>query len=209
MRNLRHGVLVLRLVACGLVLNMAAATAQPAPLIATADGGCVCHAPLVVGVAKGIFAKYGLNRQIARPATGIEAIVSVQNGSAQDGAAAPGVVAQLNAKGAPVKGLFMAFGDATGTAETDRYLAIVGRRASGLREGHPEDLRGKKVGVPTGDDRTSISLLRLTCERNRRHQRRYRAARPAARHARSSELGRSRRGRDLGTCGVTRSASSC
>ncbi len=136
-----------------LSLLLAAETAAAAPittLVVTADGPCVCHAPMFVGIAKGIFAKHGLNIQLTIPATGFEALKQVVDGTAQVGAAAPAVIAQTMAQGARLKSIFTAFGDATGKVATDNYIAVVAGKASGIREGRVEDLSGKKVGVPRG-----------------------------------------------------------
>jgi len=127
-----------------------AAEVLVANLVVTADGQCICHAPMVVGIAKGIFEKDGLHIQLTYPATGVESLAALGKGAADVAAAAPTVVAQAAAHGIPLKGLFMAFGDATGGVPTDRYLAVIGRKASGLREGHLEDLKGKKIGLPRG-----------------------------------------------------------
>ncbi len=139
-----------------LSLLLVAGTATAAPvtrLVVTAGGGpCFCHAVTFVGVARGIFAKYGLDVQIVTPATGFEVLKQVVNGTAQVGDAAPAVIAQMMAQGARLKGIFAEFGDATGTVSTDNFIAVIARRASGIREGHLEDLRGKRVGVPRGTD---------------------------------------------------------
>lgn len=133
---------------------LAAGTAAAAPittLVVTADGGpCICHAPMFVGIAKGIFEKWGLNVRLTIPASGFEALQQVANGTAQVGAAAPAVIAQTMAQGVPLRGIFTAFGDATGKVATDNYLAVVASQASGIRAGHLEDVAGKKIGVPRG-----------------------------------------------------------
>jgi len=105
---------------------------------------------MFVGIAKGIFEKYGLNIQLTIPASGFEALKQVADGTAHVGAAAPAVIAQTMAQGARLKSIFTAFGDATGKVPTDNYIAVVARGGSGIREGHLEDLHGKKIGAPRG-----------------------------------------------------------
>lgn len=132
---------------------LAAGTATAAPittLVVTADGPCICHAPMFVGIAKGIFEKHGLNVQLTIPASGFEAVQQVARGTAQVGAAAPGVIAQTMGQGVPLRGIFVAFGDATGKVPTDNYMAVVASKASGMRQGHLEDVVGKRIGVPRG-----------------------------------------------------------
>lgn len=142
---------IVQAVLLSVLLAVGTATAATmTTLIVTADGPCICHAPMFVGIAKGIFEKYGLNIRLTIPASGFEAVAQVANGTAHVGAAAPAVIAQVMAQGARLKSIFTAFGDATGRVPTDNYIAVVARKESGIREGHLEDVRGKKIGVPRG-----------------------------------------------------------
>ncbi|MBI4278414.1 MAG: ABC transporter substrate-binding protein [Armatimonadetes bacterium] len=127
------------------------ATAAPvAPMVVTSGGLCICHAPIYVGIAKGIFEKHGLNLRVLRVASGFEGLTAVQTGSAHVADAVMAVVAQAAAQGVQVKAVLMANGDATGKVPTDNYFAIIARRGSGVREGRLEDLKGKKIGLPRG-----------------------------------------------------------
>jgi NitT/TauT family transport system substrate-binding protein len=119
-------------------------------LTATVDGFCICHAPMFVADDLAIFKKHGVEVKLAFPATGFEALAAVGNGSAQIAAAAPGVVAQTIERGTPLTAIFMAFGDATGKVPTDNFMAVVTRKPNGIRAGHIEDLKGRKLGVPRG-----------------------------------------------------------
>jgi sulfonate transport system substrate-binding protein len=140
----------LAVTACLLIAAPGNALAQGTALVVTVDGFCICHAPMFVGDAKGIFRKHGVDVRMTFPATGFVSLKDVGTGAAHVAAAAPAVVAQVRAAGTLLTGIFMAFGDATGKLPTDEYLAVVGRKASGLRGGHLEDLKGKKIGVPRG-----------------------------------------------------------
>ncbi len=137
-----------------LPLLLAAGTATAAPmttLVVTLPSPLV-RATMVVGVARGIFEKHGLSIQLSPAVTGFAALKQVTDGTAQIGSAAPTVIAQMIAQGAHLKSIFAQNGDATGTVPTDNLIAVIARRTSGIREGHLEDLRGKRVGLPRGTD---------------------------------------------------------
>jgi ABC-type nitrate/sulfonate/bicarbonate transport system substrate-binding protein len=137
-------------------LLLAAGTATAAPMttlvVTAATSPSVLHATMFVGVAKGIFEKNGLKVQLIPHVNAVVALKKVIDGTAQVGAAAPTALAQTIAQGAHVKGIFASNGDATGKVPTDGYFAVVARKASGIREGHLEDLRGKKIGVRRASD---------------------------------------------------------
>jgi sulfonate transport system substrate-binding protein len=114
------------------------------------SGVCVCHAPIYVGIAKGIFEKHGLSIVPIQTPSGFQSLSMVTVGGAEvgDSAIAPaGAAAQQGIENTAV---LIANGDATGTEETDKYFAIVARGDRGIRAGRIKDLRGKKIGVATG-----------------------------------------------------------
>lgn len=129
-------------------------TAVPTATLAVTVFGnpSVLDAPMVVGIARGIFEKYGVNVQPITVATGFEALKKVADGTAQVASAAPTATAQTMAQGARLKSVVASNGDATGSVPTDSYVAVIARGASGIREGHLEDLRGKRIGVRRGSD---------------------------------------------------------
>lgn len=142
---------IIPVLAVSLLLIAGGTTAAPmAPLTITSGGLCICHAPAYVGIAKGIFEKYGLNTQILRVASGFEGLTAVLSGSAHVADAVMAVVAQAAAQGVSVKAVFMANGDATGKVATDDYFAVISRRTRGIREGRLDDLKGKRIGLPRG-----------------------------------------------------------
>ena len=101
------------------------------PLIVTSGGVNIGHAPLYVGMEKGIFQKHGLDVQLKKVASGFEALSAVQTGDAQVADAVAAVVAQAAQQGVEVRAVLMANGDPTGTKQTDMYFAIVARKESG------------------------------------------------------------------------------
>ncbi|MHB8730353.1 MAG: ABC transporter substrate-binding protein [bacterium] len=138
-----------------LSLLLAAGTAAAAPittLAVTVLSPSALDAPMVVGIARGIFEKYGLKIQVSTAASGFQALQQVADGTAQIAGAAGTAIAQTIGQGARLKAVVVSNGDATGKVPTDSYVAVVARGASGIREGHLEDLRGKKVGVRRRSD---------------------------------------------------------
>lgn len=134
---------------------LAAGTATAAPVTALTVAvitPSLIDAPMVVGVAAGIFAKHGLEMHIRPVASGFEAVQEVTDGTVQIGASAATALAQTIGQGARLKGIVVSNGDATGNVPTDSYVAVVARGASGIRESHLEDLRGKRIGVRRGSD---------------------------------------------------------
>ena len=150
MRTSLRGSPILAILTLSLSMVVGTVAAAAEPLLVTVDGFCVCHAPMFIGMAKGIFAKHGVDVRLTFPSTGFESLKDAAGGTAHIAAAAPAVVAQIRAQGAQLTGIFMAFGDATGRVPTDSYLAVVSRKSRGVREDHLEDLKGKTIGVPRG-----------------------------------------------------------
>jgi NitT/TauT family transport system substrate-binding protein len=138
-----------------LSLLLAGGTAAAAPittLAVTVLSPSALDAPMVVGIARGIFEKHGLKIQVSTAAGGFQALQQVTDGTAQIAGAAGAAIAQTIGQGARLKAVVVSNGDATGKVPTDSYVAVVARGASGIREGHLEDLRGKKVGVRRRSD---------------------------------------------------------
>jgi len=139
-----------------LLVTTGGAAAPPGPnttLVVTAfSGPVVLDAPVVVGVARGIFERHGLHVQTISVASGFEALQKVADGAAQVGNSAGTALVQTIGRGAHLASIVVSNGDATGKVPTDSYVAVIARGASGIREGHLEDLRGKRVGVRRRSD---------------------------------------------------------
>ena len=144
--RITHAVLLSMLLAAG------TATAAPMTTLVVTVLNPIADAPVYVAVARDIFAKHGLAVRIVPATPGFGPLQRVIDGTAQVGVASPGQVALALAQGANLKGIFTAHGDATGKVPTDALFAVVARKTSGIREGHLEDLRGKKIGLPRGSD---------------------------------------------------------
>ncbi len=139
-----------------LAVVLAAGTATAAPsttlVVTVFSGPVVLDAPVVVGIARGTFKKYGLNVQTIPAGSGFEALQKVVDGTAQVGNSAATALAQTIGQGARLKGVVVSNGDATGNVPTDSYVGVIARGTSGIHEGHLEDLQGKKVAVRRRSD---------------------------------------------------------
>lgn len=132
--------------------------------VAILDSPSVLDASMVVGIATGIFQKYGLAIQPVGVRTGFEALKKITDGTAELGAAGATAVVQTMGQGAKLKTIAATNGDATGGVPTDSYVAVIARGASGIREGHLEDVRGKKIGVRVGSDFHQYLLAALAAK---------------------------------------------
>lgn len=124
--------------------------AAPQTLRVASSGICVCHAPLYVGIAKGIFEKHGLKIDPIQTPSGFQSQSMVTVGGAEVGDSAVAPAAAAAQQGIRNTAVLIANGDASGTVATDKYFAVVARGDRGIKPGQINDLRGKKVGVATG-----------------------------------------------------------
>jgi ABC-type nitrate/sulfonate/bicarbonate transport system substrate-binding protein len=131
--------------------NDKAATAQsaPDPLVVSVGSGCICYIGTYVGEERGIFRKHGVELRHA-VMSGVQAVAALADGQIHIGGAAPHVIAAALAKGTRLVGLFNDFGEPTGTRPADDILVVITREGSGVRAGHIEDLKGKKIGLNRG-----------------------------------------------------------
>jgi len=137
---------VLGLLVTFLVVAGPVAAAPTVTLFATEPSLTSNRAIIEVGIAQGIFEKYGLRLQLSAAESG-QAAVRRADAGAFIGASGVSVLCQTTARGARLKALFVTLGDATGRAFSNGFIAVVAGRTSGIRAGHVEDLRGKRVGL--------------------------------------------------------------
>lgn len=123
---------------------------QPQNLRVASSGICVCHAPLYVGMAKGIFEKHGLRIDPIQTPSGFQSQSMVTVGGAEVGDSAVAPAAAAAQQGIRNAAILIANGDASGRVATDEYFAVIARAESGIKPGQIRDLRGKRVGVATG-----------------------------------------------------------
>lgn len=135
-----------------LLVGGTAAAAPVITLVVAVIDPAAIDAPMVVGLDRGMFEKYGLRIEARAAASGFEAIRQVADGTAQIAAAGSTAVSQTIGRGARLRAVAASNGDATGRVPTDSYVAVVARDGAGIPEGHLEGLRGKKVGVRLGSD---------------------------------------------------------
>ena len=130
------------------LLAAGTATAAPVTTLVVITVNPINETPMYVGMARDIFAKHGLTVRLVPSPPGAGLLQRVIDGTAQAGVAVPHQMALALAQGANLKSIFPLHGDATGRVPADALCVVIARKASGIREGHLEDLRGKKIGVP-------------------------------------------------------------
>jgi sulfonate transport system substrate-binding protein len=103
--------------------------------------------PVFVGIERGIFEKHGLE---IKANTGIqsgpEAIRVMQAGDADLAAAGAGPTAAARSRGVPLALVVLL----SGGYHNDDLNAMITLEGSGIRPDHPEDVKGKRVGVTLG-----------------------------------------------------------
>ncbi len=149
---IRWGLRAVQSALLAVLLAPGAVSAAPiTTLVVIVTTGCpVCHAPMRVGIVRGIFERHGLGIRLISPSPAV-GLQQVADGTAHVTVASTAAMARVAAQDARLRGIFTAYGDATGKVPTDNFT-IIARRASAIREGHLEDLRGKRIALNRGSD---------------------------------------------------------
>ncbi len=100
-------------------------------------------------IEKGFFQKRGIQAQSLSFASGQEAAKAIATNDAQVGTSAMNNFQTEIAATSPSLGLFTSMGNSASLIN-DKPLAIIARPDSGIRAGHPEDLKGKTIGASLG-----------------------------------------------------------
>lgn len=100
-------------------------------------------------IEKGFFLKHGIQAQAGSYATGQDAAKALTTNDAQVGTSAMNNYQTELAGGVKHDGLFTSMGNSASLIN-DQPLAIIAGADSGIRAGHPEDLKGKTVGTSLG-----------------------------------------------------------
>ena len=100
-------------------------------------------------IEKGFFQNRGVQAQSLSFASGQEAAKAIATNDAQVGTSAMNNFQTEIAATSPSFGLFASMGNAA-TLINDRPLAIIAGPDTGVRAGHPEDLKGKTIGASLG-----------------------------------------------------------
>lgn len=100
-------------------------------------------------IEKGFFQKHGIQAQAGSYASGQEAAKAIATNDAQVGTSAMNNFQTEIAAESPSLGLFTSMGNGASLIN-DRPLAIIAGPDSGIRAGHPEDLKGKTIGASLG-----------------------------------------------------------
>lgn len=118
--------------------------------LGVASGLAIDHIPTFVAKERGLFEKHGLDAKLAPPmATGIDQVAAIEAG--QCSTAGIGIGPLISAVNKGIDLVIIAMQRAAAyELFVDDDQAVVARGDSGIRAGHPEDLRGKKIGCPVG-----------------------------------------------------------
>ena len=100
-------------------------------------------------IEKGFFQKHGISAQAGAYATGQDAAKALTTNDAQVGTSAMNNYQTEMASGVQHMGLFTSMGNGASLIN-DKPLAIIAGPSSGIRAGHPEDLKGKTIGTSLG-----------------------------------------------------------
>ncbi len=100
-------------------------------------------------IEKGFFQKHGIQAQAGAYSSGQEAAKALATNDAQVGTSAMNNFQTEIAAGSPSLAIFTSMGNGASLIN-DKPLAIVAGPDSGIRAGHPEDLKGKTLGLSLG-----------------------------------------------------------
>lgn len=137
--------------ACALALFSVAAQAQDKLPIRIGAVPATDHAPIFIGVERGIFAKHGLDAKVVMQQTGVELINGMIGGAQDVSVLGSAPVLTGAANGMPLVIIGHLHGDATRDSYSDNK-SIVASAASGVGKGAIASLKGKRVGLPRGTD---------------------------------------------------------
>jgi NitT/TauT family transport system substrate-binding protein/sulfonate transport system substrate-binding protein len=117
----------------------------------------VDHAPVFVGVERGIFAAHGLDAKVVMYQTGVEMINGLLNGAQEVNVMGSVPFLSGVANGFPLVLIAHLHGDATADSYAPNESVVVGP-GSGIGEGEVAKLKGKRLGLPRGSGAEGYAL---------------------------------------------------
>ena len=135
--------------AIALALTSGIAIAQDLLPLKIGAAGAVDHAPVFVGVERGIFAEHGLDAEVVMYQSGVDMVNGLLNGAQEVNVM--GSVPYLSglARGFPLVLIGHLHGDPNRDAYSDNQ-SIIASAGSGIGEGDIDALKGKRIGLPRG-----------------------------------------------------------
>jgi NitT/TauT family transport system substrate-binding protein/sulfonate transport system substrate-binding protein len=138
------------LLAVALVTCLVPAVASAQTLqIRVGAAGATDHAPVFVGVEKGMFAKHGLDAKVVMYPTGVEMINGLIAGAQEVNVMGSVPFLAGVSNGLPLVLIGHLHGDPNRTEYTDN-VSIVASAKSGIKVGDIKALKGKRVATPFG-----------------------------------------------------------
>lgn len=135
--------------AIALALTAGFAAAEDLLPIKIGAAGAVDHAPVFVGVERGIFAEHGLDAEVVMYQTGVDMVNGLLNGAQEVNVMGSVPFLSGLARGFPLVLIGHLHGDPNRDSYSDNQ-SIVASAASGVAAGDIGALRGKRVGLPRG-----------------------------------------------------------
>ncbi len=117
----------------------------------------VDHAPVFVGVERGIFAAHGLDAKVVMYQTGVEMINGLLNGAQEVNVMGSVPFLSGVANGFPLVLIGHLHGDATADFYAPNESIVVGPD-TGIGEGETAKLKGKRLGLPRGSGAEGYAL---------------------------------------------------
>jgi ABC-type nitrate/sulfonate/bicarbonate transport system substrate-binding protein len=138
------------------------AGAQGMPSVEAVVGNNFGHLPMFVGVEKGLFKKHGVDVRLKVVNIGSQMVTSMQKREVQIGDMSVTTFLKARHGGDPFRVIAIIQSDAT-RANADEPLAIVASKASGIKPGAIDALKGKRIGLSRGQ--TSDEYLKMVLAR--------------------------------------------
>ncbi len=143
-------------------LFAAPALAQSMPSVDVVVGNNFGHLPMFVGVEKGLFKKHGIDVKLKVVNIGSQMVGSMKTREVQFGDMSVTTFLKARHDGDPFLVVGIIQSDAT-RANADEPLAIVASKASGIKPGAIDALKGKRIGLSRGQ--TSDEYLKMVLAR--------------------------------------------
>ncbi len=144
------------------VLFATAAAAQGMPSVDVVVGNNFGHLPMFVGVEKGLFKKHGVDVKLKVVNIGSQMVGYMKKREVQFGDMSVTTFLKARHDGDPFRVVGIIMSDAT-RANADEPLAMVASKASGIKPGAIDALKGKRIGLSRGQ--TSDEYLKMILAR--------------------------------------------
>lgn len=130
-------------------LSTSVAWAEDLLPIRIGAASAVDHAPVFIGVEKGIFAEHGLDAEVVMYQSGVDMVNGLMNGAQEVNVMGSVPFLSGVARGFPLVLIGHLHGDPNRTDYSDNQ-SVIASAESGIKEGDIAALAGKRIGLPRG-----------------------------------------------------------